>query len=77
MFRMAYSKQSALVKMTMLSLLMVGLLSGCGIRGSLKTPPPLFGGDKQADPERIPDEDFDRKEDEDDDLFIDAPLEDI
>lgn len=77
MFRLAHSKQSVHLKMTILSLLMVGLLSGCGIRGPLKTPPPLFGGDKQVDPERIPDEDFDKKKDEDDDLFIDEPLENI
>jgi len=55
---------------------MVGLLSGCGIRGSLKTPPPVFGGETKVDPERVPDQDLD-KDDDDEDLFIDDPLTDI
>jgi len=76
MFQPSHSNQSARLKMTILSLLMVGLLSGCGIRGSLKTPPPVFGGETKVDPQRIPDQDLDKDEDNDD-LFIDDPLEDI
>ena len=75
--RMAPSKHSAKLKITMLSLLAVSLLTGCGIRGTLKTPPPVFGGDAKVDPERVPDEDLDKEQDKDDDLFIDAPLDDI
>jgi len=76
MFRITHSNQNARLKITMLSLLMVGLLSGCGIRGSLKTPPPVFGGETKVDPERVPDQDLD-KDDDDEDLFIDDPLTDI
>ena len=54
--------------MTILSLFIMSLLSGCGIRGSLKTPPPLFGGDTKVDPERVPTGDFESDEGEDDDL---------
>lgn len=70
MFRQTHSRQSAGVIITMLSLLTVGLLSGCGIRGDLQTPPPLFG-DTSVDPERVPGKDFDKKDVEDDELFID------
>lgn len=56
--------------MTMLSLLGIALLSGCGIRGTLKTPPPVFGGDSKVDPERVPTEDLDSDQDEDDDFDI-------
>ena len=73
MFRGSYSRQSAGVKITMLSLLTASLLSGCGIRGGLKTPPPLFG-DTKVDPARVPGSDFDKKDVEDDDLFIDDPF---
>lgn len=48
------------LKMTMLSLLMTSVLTGCGIRGTLKTPPPVFGGDAKVDPNRIPTEDLDK-----------------
>lgn len=44
--------------MTILSLFMVSLLSGCGIRGQLQVPPPVFGGDTNVDPERVPTGDF-------------------
>ena len=63
--------------MTILSLLMVSLLSGCGIRGSLKTPPPLFGGDAKVDPERVPTGDFDSDEDDDFDDLDQDPLADL
>jgi len=65
--------------MTMLSLLAAGLLAGCGIRGTLQTPPPLFGGESKVDPDRVPDADLDREDrsEDDDDVFINDPLADI
>ena len=54
------SKLTPSLKMTMLSLLMTSLLAGCGIRGSLKTPPPIFGGVSNVDPQRVPTEDLDK-----------------
>lgn len=79
MFHLVYSRQSSRLKITMLSLLMVGLLSGCGIRGGLKTPPPVFGSESKVDPERVPDQDLDKDEGEDgdDNPFIDNTLEDF
>ncbi len=75
------SKFSGSIKMTILSLLAVSLLAGCGIRGTLKTPPPLFGGASKTDPEQVPMEDLDtRNEDEDGDGFEDLdrdPLSDL
>lgn len=62
------SKQSASLKMTILSLLMMSVLSGCGIRGSLKTPPPIFGSDTKVDAERVPTEDFDEEGQDEDGL---------
>lgn len=56
------SKLNASLKMTILLLLMTSLLAGCGIRGSLKTPPPLFGADTKVDPERVPTEDLDAED---------------
>ena len=68
------SKLNVSLKMTILSLLMTSLLAGCGIRGSLKTPPPLFGGDAKVDQDRVPTEDLDKqnKDDEDDDDLLDT-----
>ena len=60
------SKFSIRLKMTMLSLLMTSLLAGCGIKGPLKTPPPIFGGSAKVNPERVPTEDLDTDEDQDD-----------
>lgn len=54
--------------MTILSLLMVSVLSGCGIRGSLKVPPPVFGGETNVDPERVPTGDFESDQEDEDDL---------
>lgn len=62
------SKQNTMFIMTILSLLMVSLLSGCGIRGSLQVPPPVFGGETKVDSERVPTEDFESDEDDEDDL---------
>ena len=73
------SKFSISLKMTMLSLLMTSLLAGCGIRGPLKTPPPVFGGASKADPDRVPTGDLD-KDNEDEDDFDDLdrdPLSDF
>ena len=73
------SKFSISLKMTMLSLLMTSLLAGCGIRGPLKTPPPVFGGASKADPDRVPTDDLD-KDNEDEDDFDDLdrdPLSDF
>ena len=61
----------------MLSLLAAVLLMGCGIRGSLATPPPVFGGDAKVDPDRIPNEDLDKGKNDDEDPFIDDPLDEI
>lgn len=79
MTRPSPSKLSVSIKMTILSLLMTSLLSACGIRGDLKTPPPVFGGSSKVDPERVPTEDLDEKdEDEDDlDLLDEDPLADF
>ena len=53
------SKLKLSLKMTILSLLMTSVLAGCGIRGTLKTPPPVFGGDSKVDPNRVPTDDLD------------------
>jgi predicted small lipoprotein YifL len=74
MFHLVYNRQSKPLKITILSLLMVGLLSGCGIRGGLKTPPPVFGSESK---DQDLDKDEDGDEDEDDNPFIDNTLEDI
>ena len=60
------SKQTLSLKMTMLSLLVTGLLSGCGIKSGLKTPPPIFGGQAKVNPDRVPTEDLDTNDDTDD-----------
>ncbi len=74
MIKRNYSKPFACLKMTILSLFLAGILAGCGIRGQLKTPPPLFGGDAKVDQSRIPKEDLDKREDEEDE-FIDLDVE--
>ncbi len=61
----SYSKMNLGLKMTMLSLLGASLLAGCGIKGGLKTPSPVFGNAAKVDPERVPDADLDTKEDKD------------
>ena len=62
------------IKMTMLSLLMTSLLAGCGIRGTLKTPPPLLGGTSKVDPERVPTEDLDKQDEDELDNLDRDPL---
>lgn len=69
MIRTVPSKHTTGLKITILSFLVAGLLSGCGIRGSLKTPPPIFGGDSQVNPDRVPNEDLDTEQSDDDDDF--------
>ncbi|GGX72233.1 hypothetical protein GCM10011309_23160 [Litorimonas cladophorae] len=59
------SKLNFSLKMTILSLLASSLLAGCGIRGDLKTPPPIFGGDSVTDSDRVPTEDLDKDDDDD------------
>lgn len=70
MLPIGLSKQRPCIKMTILSLLAVGLLSGCGIRGTLKTPPPIFGGDTKVDPDRVPNENTIDNQDDGDDLDV-------
>jgi len=69
-----YSKRFACLKMTMLSLFVTFTLSGCGIRGPLKTPPPLFGGAAKVDQSKVPNEDLDDL-DADEDDYIDLDVE--
>jgi len=75
------SKQNTMIIMTILSLLMASLLSGCGIRGTLNTPPPLFGGDTKVDPEQVPTDDLNSEnldeEEEDLDSIDRDPLADL
>jgi predicted small lipoprotein YifL len=59
------SKLNFSLKMTILSLFASSLLVGCGIRGDLKTPPPIFGGDSVTDSDRVPTEDLDKDDDDD------------
>jgi len=67
------------LKMTILSLLMVSILSGCGIRGPLNTPPPVFGGDAKVDAERVPTDDLDANDEDEDDFgsLDEDPLSDF
>ena len=53
-----FSKTLPHLKLTVTSGLCVLFLAGCGIRGQLKTPPPLFGS-KTVDNNRIPTQDLD------------------
>ncbi len=59
------SKLNHSLKLIILSLLGAGLLAGCGIRGSLKVPPPLFGPDAKTNADRVPTESLDDSKDED------------
>jgi len=77
MFNSVSIKRNFSFKMTMLSLLSVGLLAGCGSKGPLKTPPPLFGGDTKVEPtqnlETNIDENLDKKDVDLLNLDIDDP----
>jgi len=70
----SYSKRFTCLKMTILSLLLTITLSGCGIRGPLKTPPPLLGGAAKVEPSRVPNKDLDTPQDQDDD-YLDLDVE--
>jgi len=75
MIKSSYSKHFSAIKMTILSLFAVSLLAGCGIRGPLQTPPPLFGGETTVDEKsRVPNKDLDQSTDDDD--FIDLDVDD-
>lgn len=54
-------KLNSSLKLTVASGLIAALLSGCGIRGDLKVPPPVFGS-SNVDPDRIPSEDLDQED---------------
>lgn len=43
---------SRLKTISVIALLMTSLLAGCGLRGDLKTPPPIFGEDKRTDEQK-------------------------
>lgn len=62
------SKLNTSLKITILSLLTASLLAGCGIKGTLKTPPPVFGGESKVDPERVPTDDLDKDNENEDDF---------
>ena len=70
------NKLNPVLKLTVASGLLAMMLAGCGIRGDLKVPPPIFG-ESQVDPDRVPNEDLDKEDDFDsddplDDNFIDV-----
>lgn len=44
------TRRSRLMAYTLSALLCAPALSACGIKGELKTPPPIFGQDKAAKP---------------------------
>jgi len=74
MIKTTYSKLFNVIKMTILSLFTFGLIAGCGIRGPLKTPPPLFGGEAKVDENRVPNENLETPNDDEDD-YIDLDVE--
>lgn len=69
MIELYTSKQIACLKMTILSLFVTTILSGCGIRGSLKTPPPVFGSDSKVQQDRVPNKDLDQNKVKDEGLI--------
>ena len=72
------NKLNCSLKMIILSLFGASLLAGCGIRGDLKAPPPLFGGGSTVDSDRIPTGNLDNKTDDDDfDPLADPQDEDV
>ncbi len=36
----------------LMALMVTPLIAGCGLRGDLKTPPPIFGEDKRTDAQK-------------------------
>lgn len=72
---LTYTKLNSTLKLTVATGLIAGLLSGCGIRGDLKVPPPLFG-DSKVEPERVPTRDLDRENRPDPDNLLDQDFND-
>jgi len=69
------NKLSLIIKLTVMSGLTASLLSGCGIRGSLKVPPPVFGSGT-VNPDRVPTKDLDTKDTVDPDDLLDQDFGD-
>lgn len=53
----ALNRNSLNLRLTLMVLLGSLTLTACGIKGGLKTPPPLWGGDKTVQDETAQDED--------------------
>jgi len=70
-----HSNLLSLLKLTVTSGLCVAVLGGCGIRGKLNVPPPLFGSEK-SDDARIPTEDLDIDDKPDPDELLDQEFGD-
>lgn len=71
-----YIKLNSTLKLTVATGLLASVLSGCGIRGDLKVPPPLFGESK-VEPERVPTRDLDRENRPDPDNLLDQDFNDV
>lgn len=63
------------IKLTVVSGLTAALLSGCGIRGALKVPPPVFGSGN-VNPDRVPTKDLDIKDKPDPNDLLDQEFGD-
>lgn len=73
---LTYTKLNSTLKLTVATGLLASVLSGCGIRGDLKVPPPLFGESK-VEPERVPTRDLDRENRPDPDNLLDQDFNDV
>lgn len=71
-----YIKLNSTLKLTVATGLLASVLSGCGIRGDLKVPPPLFGESK-VEPERVPTRDLDRENRPDPDNLLDQDFNNV
>lgn len=71
-----YTKLNPTLKLTVATGLLASVLSGCGIRGDLKVPPPLFGESK-VEPERVPTRDLDRENRPDPDNLLDQDFNNV
>lgn len=69
------NKLLLMIKLTVVSGLSATLLSGCGIRGALKVPPPVFGSGN-VNPDRVPTKDLDTKDTPDPDDLLDQEFGD-
>ena len=72
----SHSKITTHLKLTVALGLCVSVLAGCGIRGPLKTAPPLFG-EAKVNPERVPTKDLDREDRPDPNNLLDQDFGDI